>query len=63
MSKVELYERIRLAGRDEGLSIRDLAVRFKVHRRDVRRALSGLEPVSVKCALIGIWDQSPVIRV
>ncbi len=45
MSKVELYEPIRLAGRDEGLSIRDLAVRFKVHRRDVRRAVSGLEPV------------------
>ncbi len=45
MSKVELYERIRLTGRDEGLSIRDLAIRFKVHRREVRRAVSGLEPV------------------
>ncbi len=44
MSKVELYERIRLAERDEGLSIRDLAIQFKVHRREVRRAVSGERP-------------------
>ena len=36
MSKVELYEKIRLAHRDERLSVRALAVRFGVHRREVR---------------------------
>ena len=43
MSKVEVFEQIRLARRDEKLSIRALAVRFGVHRRDVRAAL--LSPV------------------
>ena len=43
MSKVEVFEQIRLARRDGGLSIRALAVRFGVHRRDVRAAL--LSPV------------------
>ena len=41
MSKVELYENIRLARRDEGLSVRTLAVRFRVHRREVRLAING----------------------
>ena len=40
MSKVELYEKIRLARRDEALSVRALAARFGVHRREVRAALS-----------------------
>ncbi len=44
MSKVELYEEIRLARRDEKLSLRGLARRFKVHRRDVRAALASPEP-------------------
>ena len=44
MFKVELYEQIRLAGRDEGLGIRALAARFKVHRRDVRAALASPVP-------------------
>jgi transposase len=44
VSKVESYERIRRARRDEGLSIRELAVRFKVHRRDVRLAVNGEAP-------------------
>ena len=39
MSKVEVFEQIRLARRDDGLSIRALAARFGVHRRDVRAAL------------------------
>jgi len=39
VSKVEVFEQIRLARRDDGLSIRALAVRFGVHRRDVRAAL------------------------
>lgn len=43
MSKMEVFEQIRLAHRDERLSIRALAVRFGVHRRDVRAAL--LSPV------------------
>ena len=43
MSKVEVFEQIRLAHRDDNLSVRALAVRFRVHRRDVRAAL--LSPV------------------
>lgn len=43
MSKVEVFEEIRLAHRDERLSVRALAVRFGVHRRDVRAAL--LSPI------------------
>lgn len=40
MSKVEQYERIRVAKRnDPSMSVRGLARRFKVHRRDVRAAL------------------------
>jgi len=48
LSKVELYEKVRLARRDEGLSIRALATRFGVHRRDVRAALASPEPVPRK---------------
>ena len=44
MSRVELYERIRKANRDEGLGIRALADRFHVHRRTVREALSSAVP-------------------
>jgi hypothetical protein len=40
VTKVELYEKIRLAARDEGLGIGALERRFKVHRRDVRAALA-----------------------
>ena len=58
--KVELYEKVRLARRDEGLSIRALAARFKVHRREVRAALASPEPaprkVPVRAApLTGAW--------
>jgi transposase len=60
LSKVELYENIRLAGRDEGLSIRALAVRFGVHRRDVRAALASPEPAARKtptrvAPVTGVW--------
>ena len=48
MSKVELYEKIRLARRDEALSVRALAARFGVHRREVRAALTSPEPVPRK---------------
>ena len=48
MSKVELYEEIRLAWRDEVLSVRGLAARFGVHRREVRAALMSPEPAQRK---------------
>ena len=44
MSRVELYERIRKANRNEGLGIRALADRFHVHRRTVREALASAVP-------------------
>jgi transposase len=43
-SKVELFEQIRIAARDQKLSKRALAKRFKVHRRDVSAALASPEP-------------------
>ncbi len=48
MSKVELYEQIRLASRNEKLSIHALATRFRVHRRDVRAALASPIPAARK---------------
>ncbi|MGH9072491.1 MAG: IS21 family transposase, partial [Acidimicrobiales bacterium] len=44
MSRVELFERIRKASREEGLGIRALANRFQVHRRTVRQALGDATP-------------------
>jgi len=44
VSKVEVFEKIRLAHRDDGLSIRALSELFKVHRRDVRAALLSAVP-------------------
>lgn len=41
---MELFERIRRDSRDEGLSIRELAVRHRVHRRTVRQALASAVP-------------------
>ena len=60
LSKVELYEKIRLAARDEELGIRALAARFRVHRRDVRAALAAPEPPLRKSAkrvspVTGAW--------
>ena len=52
MFKVELYEQIRLAARDDGLGIRALSVRFKVHRRDVRAALASPLPPARRQ---GVW--------
>lgn len=45
---MELYELIRKANRDEGLGIRALALRFGVHRRTVRDALSSATPAERK---------------
>jgi transcriptional regulator with XRE-family HTH domain len=41
---VEQFERIRRDRRDEGLSIRELAERHRVHRRTVRAALEDATP-------------------
>jgi transposase len=43
-SKVKLYEQIRKAHERDGLSVRELARRFHVHRRDVRQALDSAVP-------------------
>jgi transposase len=43
-SKVSVYEQIRKAHEREGLGIRALARRFRVHRRDVRQALASAVP-------------------
>jgi transposase len=45
---VEQFERIRRDSRDEGLSIRALAKRHKVHRRTVRQALADATPPARK---------------
>jgi transposase len=50
MSKVELYERIRRDHRDEGLGVRALARRHRVHRRSVREALESATPAERKVA-------------
>jgi transposase len=47
-SRVEQFESIRRQYRDEGLSIRELARRHRVHRRTVRQALVGAVPPSRK---------------
>jgi transposase len=49
VSKVELYERIRRDRRvDPDVSIRELARRYRVHRRDVRAALASPTPPARK---------------
>ena len=47
-SRVELFESIRRARRDEGLSVRELSRRFGVHRRTVREALESPWPAPRK---------------
>lgn len=60
-SKVQLYEQIRKTREREELSIRALAGRFGVHRRDVRQALSSAvppprkEPVARPAPVLGPW--------
>ena len=48
MSRVELFERIRRDSRVEGLSIRQLADKHRVHRRTVRQALMSATPPARK---------------
>jgi transposase len=43
-SRVKLYEQIRRSHERDGLSVRELARRFHVHRRDVRQALASAVP-------------------
>jgi transposase len=50
MSRVELYERIRRDHRDDGLGVRALARRHRVHRRTVREALASATPPERKVA-------------
>jgi transposase len=47
-SKVELFAAIRRDARVEGLSVRALAVRYRVHRRTVRQALASAVPPARK---------------
>jgi transposase len=58
--KVELYNQIKLAHSKGGLSIRELARRFQVHRRDVRLAISGQIPSVNKPHQL---DRSNVIKI
>lgn len=48
VTRVELFEKIRRDERDEGLSIRELARRYEVHRRTVRQALGSPVPPARK---------------
>jgi transposase len=62
---VEQFERIRRDSRDEGLSIRQLAVKHGVHRRTVRQALADATPPARKspereAAAFGPYE--PVVR-
>jgi transposase len=59
-SKVELFEQIRKVHEREGLSKRELARRFKTHRRNVRQALTAPVPpprrVPERCSpVLGPW--------
>ena len=45
-SRVELFAAIRRDARVDGLSIRELAAKHRVHRRTVRQALAKLMPHS-----------------
>ena len=50
MSRVELFERIRRDFRDEGMGVRALSRRHRVHRRTVREALASATPPERKVA-------------
>jgi transposase len=57
---VELFEKIRKDRRDQGLSIRALANKYRVHRRAVRQALRSSVPPARRaparsCKVLGPW--------
>jgi hypothetical protein len=59
MSKVELFAAIRRDSRAEGLSIRGLARKYRVHRRLVREALGSAWPTPRKPSLPRRWRLDP----
>lgn len=64
-SRVELFERIRRDHREEGLSVRALAIRHQVHRRTVRQALDDAVPPARKtperdCPALGAGHRATV---
>ena len=59
-SRVELFEAIRRDHRREGLSIRELAGRHRVHRRTVRQALASAVPPPRKARVFPAPALDPV---
>jgi len=64
-SRVELFERIRRDRREEGLSVRALATRHRVHRRTVRQALDDAVPPARKtpereCPALGAGHRATI---
>jgi len=60
MSRVELFEKIRRDRRDDDVSIRELSVKYRVHRRTVRQALDDAVPPPRKtpvrvAVVLGPW--------
>lgn len=58
-SRVELFARIRRDARVEGLSVRALAIRHRVHRRTVRQALEAAVPPERKPRRGVAWRLEP----
>jgi transposase len=59
-SRVELFAQIRRDSRVEGLSVRALAVRYRVHRRTVRQALESATPPERKPRRGVSWRLEPL---
>jgi hypothetical protein len=58
-SRVELFAQMRRDARVEGLSVRALAARHKVHRRTVRQALESATPPERKPRQAVAWRLEP----
>ena len=63
VSRVELFEHIRRARREEGLAIRELAGRQHVHRRTVRQALQSALPPQRKQASRAAPKLGPYVEI
>lgn len=64
-SRVELFEDIRRDHRVDGLSIRELSIKYRVHRRAVRQAIAAAVPPTRKkpersFPVAGLWE--PIVR-